>query len=214
MDSSAAAIFEVFWKHLLRKTFDDDLPEDIRASGSSLWFEVVRRLVDQPDSDWWDDKGTSVHERRDDIFLASFVAAIDELEGLQGKDPARWNWGDLHTVSFRVGGLGESGNPLVEILFNRGPFRTSGGASIVNATGWDASKEDYTVRSLPSQRMIVDLADQSRSLGIHTTGQSGHAYHPNYIDMVERWATIQYHPMLWERSQVEAAAVKHLRLIP
>lgn len=214
MDSSAAAIFEVFWKNLLRRTFDDDLPEEIRASGSSLWFEVVRGLVDQPGSEWWDDKATSVEERRDDIFLASFAAAIDELEGLQGKDPSRWNWGDLHTLSFQVGGLGESGNPLVEILFNRGPFRTSGGASIVNATGWDASKEDYQVRSLPSQRMIVDLADLSRSLGIHTTGQSGHAYHPNYIDMVERWATIQYHPMLWERSQVEAGAVKHLRLIP
>jgi penicillin G amidase len=214
MDSSAAAIFEVFWKNLLRRTFDDDLPEEIRASGSSWWFEVVRGLVDQPGSEWWDDKGTIAEEQRDDIFLASFAAAIDELEGLQGKDPSRWNWGDLHTLSFQVGGLGESGNPLVEILFNRGPFRTSGGASIVNATGWDASKGDYQVRSLPSQRMIVDLADLSRSLGIHTTGQSGHAYHPNYIDMVERWATIQYHPMLWERSQVEAGAVKHLRLIP
>ena len=214
MDSPAAAIFEVFWKNLLQRTFDDDLPEEVRASGSSLWFEVVRGLVDQPDSDWWDDKGSPAIEQRDDIFLHSFAAAIAELEGLQGQDPDRWNWGDLHTVSFRVGGLGESGNPLVEILFNRGPFRTSGGASIVNATGWDASKEGYQVRSLPSQRMIVDLADLSRSLGIHTTGQSGHAYHPNYIDMVERWASIQYHPMLWERSQVEAGAVKHLRLLP
>jgi penicillin amidase len=214
MDSSAAAIFEVFWKNLLRNTFDDDLPEEMRASGSSLWFEVVRQLVDQPDSDWWDDEGTPATEQRNDIFLTSFAAAVDELEGLQGKDPARWNWGDLHTVSFRVGGLGESGNPLVEMLFNRGPFRTSGGASIVNATGWDASEDGYQVVSLPSQRMIADLGDLSRSLGMHTTGQSGHAYHPNYIDMAERWAMIEYHPMLWQRSQVEAGAVKHLRLIP
>jgi penicillin amidase len=214
MDSAGAALFEVFWKNLLRKTFDDNLPEDIGASGSSWWFEVVRQLVPQPESVWWDDEGTTPLERRDDIFLSAFSAAVDELEGLQGKDPARWNWGDLHTVNFKVGGLGESGNPLVEILFNRGPFRTSGGASIVNATGWDASGDDYQVRSLPSQRMIVDLADLTRSLGMHTTGQSGHAYHPNYIDMVEHWATIEYHPMLWERSQVEAGAVKHLRLLP
>ena len=213
-DSSAAALFEVFWKNLLRKTFDDNLPEDIQASGSSPWFEVVRQIVPQTDSVWWDDQNTPVREMRDDIFLAAFKAAVDELEGLQGKDPARWNWGDLHTVSFQVGGLGESGNPLVEVLFNRGPFRTSGGASIVNATGWDASKDDYTVRSLPSQRMIVDLSDLTRSQAIHTTGQSGHAYHPNYIDMTERWAAIEYHPMLWERSQVESGTVAHLRLVP
>jgi penicillin G amidase len=214
MDSGAAALFEVFWKNLLQKTFDDDLPEDYRASGSSLWFEVVRRLVGQPDSHWWDDKETLAVETRDDIFLASFIAAVDEMERLQGDDPARWNWGDLHTVTFRVGGLGESGNPLVEFLFNRGPFRTSGGPSIVNATGWDARSGHYQVRSLPSMRMIVDLSDPNRSLGMHTTGQSGHAYHPNYVDMVERWAAIEYHPMLWERSQVEAGAVEILRLAP
>ncbi len=214
MDSPAAALFEVFWRNLLVKTFYDDLPEDFHPRGNSLWFEIVRRMVGQPDSAWWDDKETLAEERRDDIFRDSFIAAVDELEQLQGKDPQRWNWGDLHTVTFQVGGLGESGNLLVEFLFNRGPFRTSGGASIVNATGWDARSGHYRVRSLPSMRMIVDLGDLNRSLGIHTTGQSGHAYHPNYIDMVERWAGIEYHPMLWERSQVEEGAVKVLRLSP
>ena len=214
MSSPAAALFEVFWKNLLQKTFDDDLPEDFRAGGNSLWFEIVRQLVQQPDSGWWDDKETLAVETRDDMFRAAFLAAVDELEQLQGNNPERWNWGDLHTVTFRVGGLGESGNPLVEFLFNRGPFRTSGGPSIVNATGWDARSGHYQVRSLPSMRMIVDLSDLSRSMGMHTTGQSGHAYHPNYIDMAERWAAVEYHPMLWDRSQVEAGAEGILRMSP
>jgi penicillin G amidase len=213
-DSPAAALFEVFWKNLLAQSFNDELPEDFQPRGNSLWFEIVRRLVGQPDSVWWDDTETIEVENRDDIFRRAFVAALDELEQLQGTDPERWNWGNLHTVTFLVGGLGESGNPLVEFLFNRGPFRTSGGASIVNATGWDVRSGHYQVRSLPSMRMIVDLGDLNRSLGMHTTGQSGHAYHPNYIDMVERWAEIQYHPMLWDRSQVEAGASKVLRLAP
>ena len=214
MDSPAAALFEVFWKNLLVKTFNDDLPEDFQPGGNSQWFEIVRRLVDQPDSAWWDDKETMTVESREDIFRDSFTAAVDEMEQLQGKDPERWNWGDLHTVTFQVGGLGESGNPLVEFLFNRGPFRTSGGASIVNATGWNAKSGDYQVRSLPSMRMIVDLEDLTRSVGMHTTGQSGHAYHPNYIDMVQRWSEIKYHPMLWDRKHVEEGAVKVLRLAP
>jgi penicillin G amidase len=214
MDSPAAALFAVFWNNLLDKAFNDDLPQDFQARGDSLWFEIVRQLLEQPDNTWWDNEETIAVEIRDDILRESFAAALDELESLQGTDPARWNWGDLHTVTFRVGGLGESGNPLVEFLFNRGPFRTSGGASIVNATSWDARSGHYQVRSLPSMRMIVDLGDLNNSLGMHTTGQSGHAYHPNYIDMVERWAEIQYHPMLWDRSQVEAGADKVLRLSP
>ena len=32
--------------------------------------------------------------------------------------------------------MGESGIGLIEDLFNRGPFPTSGGKAIVNATGW------------------------------------------------------------------------------
>jgi penicillin amidase len=63
-------------------------------------------------------------------------------------------------------------------------------------------------------RMIVDLSNLSNSLSMHTTGQSGHAFHPHYIDMADPWRSLQYHPMLWERGQVESAAESHLRLVP
>ena len=138
---------------------------------------------------------------------------MSELETRLGKNTANWAWGDLHTVTFRNQSLGESGIAPIEALFNRGPFPTNGGDSIVNATGWDAT-ESYQLDSLPSMRMIVDLSSLANSLTIHTTGQSGHAYHPHYIDMADLWRNIQYHPMLWERSQVEAASDGTLRLVP
>ena len=103
----------------------------------------------------------------------------------------------------------------MDALFNRGAYRTSGGSEIVNATGWDASREQpYEVRSLPSMRMIVDLDNLSNSQTIHTTGQSGHAYHGNYVDMTDAWRKIQYHPMLWEQDMVEGSAEGVLRLVP
>jgi penicillin amidase len=49
---------------------------------------------------------------------------------------------------------------------------------------------------------------------MHTTGQSGHAYHPNYIDMADHWRKIEYHPMLWDEDQVITAAQAHLKLVP
>jgi len=119
----------------------------------------------------------------------------------------------MHYAVFRNQSLGESGIAPIEAIFNRGKFLTSGGESIVNATGWDAV-ESYEVNWVPSHRMIVDLSDLQNSLAIHTTGQSGHAFHPHYIDMADMWRNIQYHPMHWERTAIEDAAEGYLRLVP
>jgi penicillin amidase len=62
--------------------------------------------------------------------------------------------------------------------------------------------------------MIVDLSNLPVSVSLNTTGQSGHAFHHNYDDQVDLWRTIQYHPMLWDQSQVESAAKDHLVLSP
>ena len=217
MDLAAPAIYNVFWKHLLALTFQDDLPEDYWPSGDDNWFEIMRLLVQQPDSAWWDDRATPAIERRDDIFLQALAAGIGELEQAQGSDPARWSWGDLHTITFHNQSLGLSGIAPIEAIFNRGPYRASGGPTSPNATTWNAAASGvatYQVVWMPSMRMIADFSDLSASLSVNTTGQSGHAYHPNYADQVDLWRTIQYHPMLWERSEVESAAAHHLVLTP
>jgi penicillin G amidase len=213
MDSAPAALYNVFWKNLLADTFHDDLPEKHWPEGGGRWFEVMRNLVKEPDNAWWDDRNTPEKENRDQIFARSFAAAVKELEVAQGKNKQKWNWGDLHTITFENQSLGQSGVAPIEAIFNRGPFRTSGGDEIVNATGWSAV-EPYTVESIPSERMIVDLSNFSNSLSIHPTGQSGHAYHPHYIDMADMWRKIEYHPMLWDQAQVEANTESHLHLTP
>ena len=215
MDSQSATIFETFWSHLLQNTFDDDLPTAYWPQGGDRWFELMRNIVQQPDSFWWDDKTTTARiETRDDIFTRSFSDAVDELKSKYGGDPARWPaWGDVHTATFRNLTLGASGVPPIEALFNRGPFPVAGGESIVNATGFDASKS-FEVNWLPSMRMIVDLGNLDNSLTVHTTGQSGHAYAPHYFDMVDLWRNIRYYPMLWSQSSVTAAAQAHLTLVP
>jgi penicillin amidase len=212
MDCAAAALFEAFWKHLLFVTFDE-LGEEHPPTGSAGWYEVVRGLVPRPDDPWWDVVATAEVEGRDAVFGQALAEAVDELEESLGEDPAGWAWGDLHTVTFRSESFGQSGIAPIEALFNRGPYPCAGGASIVNATGWVASR-GYEVVGLPSMRMIVDLSDLSNSLMMHTTGQSGHAYHPHYVDMADPWRYIEYHPMLWDRAQVEGAQEAHLTLRP
>jgi penicillin amidase len=63
-------------------------------------------------------------------------------------------------------------------------------------------------------RAIYDLSDLANSITVHTTGQSGHAYHPHYIDMAARWANVEYDLMLWELDAIIADAEGHLVLMP
>jgi penicillin amidase len=215
MDSAQAALFEVFWKNLMEITFQDELPEDAMPGGGSRWFEVFADLVEDTENEWWDIPSTTPVEDRDFIFNMAFSAAVEELKGRLGGNAEQWTWGDLHTLTLVNQSLGSTGIALIDGLFNRGAYRVSGGTAIVNATGWSATSEKlYAVGGLPSMRMIVDLSDLSNSLTIHTTGQSGHAYHNHYTNMVDPWRNIQYHAMLWDRDQVANEASQHLELVP
>jgi penicillin amidase len=213
IDSPQAALYNVFWKNLMAETLHDDLPEDYWPGGSSLAFEFFRQQIQLPDSYWWDNQATADTETRDQIFIVAFSKAVDEIEQLQGDDPQKWSWGELHTATFENESLGRSGIGLIEALFNRGPFQAPGSSSHVNNMSWNAP-DGFAIYSIPSERMIVDLGNLDNSLSIHPTGQSGHAYHPHYIDMADLWRTTQYHPMLWSTTQVQSAADTHLKLLP
>ena len=213
IESSAAAMFNAFWRNLLQNTFNDDMPEErYYPDGGSRWNEIMRHMDES--SHWWDDTSTAdVVETREEIIKKSFAEGVTELEEMFGSDTSKWKWGDMHASTFRNGTLGESGIGLIEELFNRGPFPTGGGEAIVNATGWSV-RDGYETNWLPSMRMIVDLGTLSNSLTVHTTGQSGHAYHPHYIDLAPLWANIEYYSMLWEQPAIIADAEGHLVLTP
>jgi penicillin amidase len=218
MESAPAALYNSFFYHLLARGFRDDLPEEYWPTGGGRWALTVKNLMSQPDSSWWDDKSTTdTVEKLDDVLRLAFGDAVSELERRFGRDPSNWNWGDMHTLTLTNSTLGASGVPPIEGLFNRGPFRAGGGSLIVNATGWDASKEApdaYTVSSYPSERVVYDFSDFNNSIAIHTSGQSGHAYHPHYTDMTPMWAKIEYYPMWLNLDSVIEDAEGHLVLVP
>jgi penicillin amidase len=218
MDLAAPAVYNAFWKAVLTRTFHDELGEGYWPDGGDQWFEVMRYITQSPDSAWWDDKTTPGIETRDDILSLAFTDAVAELDQLLGKNTSRWAWGDIHSAVFHNQTLGTSGISPIESIFNRGPYRASGGNAIVNATSWNAAETDpkkaYQVAWLPSERMIVDMSNLTASLSVNTTGESGHAFHHNYDDQIDLWRTIQYHPMLWVEQQVLDAAKDHLVLTP
>jgi penicillin amidase len=212
LDSAEAAVFNAFWRELLDLLFTQNLGEAPLPS-SSRAFVIVTQLLDEPQSSWWDIGHSARIERRDDLLRLALTGALDFIERELGNESANWRWGDLHTATFKNQSLGTSGIGPVEALFNRGPVPTSGGTSIVNATGW-RHQTGFEVTSVPSQRLILDLSDWDAGQAIHTTGQSGHAFHPNYDDLIDPWRLIQYHPLPWSRQGVEAQSSFRLVLQP
>ncbi|MBL8056359.1 MAG: penicillin acylase family protein [Anaerolineales bacterium] len=215
MASRPAAIYAAFFRQLLAATFHDDLPEAYWPGGGGDSWLTIRALLPDFHNAWWDDQTTPAVETRDEILRRAFAAGYAELRDTLGPDPRTWQWGRLHGSTFDNESLGRSGVSFIEAIFNRGPFPTSGGTSIVNATGFNVTNaEPYATRSVPSMRMIVDLSNLENTRMIHTTGQSGHAYAAHYIDMADKWRFIQYNLMPFGRAAVEAAAADRLLLVP
>lgn len=141
----------------------------------------------------------------------SFAEACDLLGRRFGDAPHEWAWGRLHTVTFD--------HPLgvvkpLDLIFNRGPLPARGSGDTVNSATFDYSAfaegikpaeigEVFAVQSGVSQRLIVDLSDFSNSLSIHTTGQVGIPFHKHYADMIAPWQEVRYHPLIWEKDEIE-----------
>jgi penicillin G amidase len=212
--SAPAAYYNAVYRHVLLRTFNDELPEGARPTGGDRWFEVLRNLLDKPDDPWWDDVRTAgKQETRDDVLRAAMKDADGELRHRLGDDPAKWKWGDLHKLELTNETFGDSGIGPIEWLFNRGPLRLAGGDSLVDATGSDV-QTGYGVDWVPSMRMIVDLADLDRSRWVNLTGASGHAFDAHYWDQAKLWARGDTTPMRATPETIRREARHTLTLTP
>jgi penicillin amidase len=183
---------------------------------SERWLPWLTDILSDPESHWFDlGKG----EKREDIILMALQATLDELKGMFGDDMQKWGWGRLHQCTF-YHPLGA--NPIMAALFNRGPYPTGGDSTTIWATGGgyhDLSRSgsippEATHLIGPAYRMIVDLGNLRNSLGLLTPGQSGNPASSSYDDQVTAWYQAGYHPMLYDRQDVEQGAQHKLLLSP
>jgi penicillin amidase len=213
-DSVPATLFELFYMHLIRNVLADDIgQENLDKIGLTAKNIFMQDLADQLNASWWDNSNTAEKEDWQDILLQSLADAVVWLEKDQGGNMNDWAWGKLHTTTFEDAVLGASGIAPIEAIFNRGPFPLDSGRGMVNAQAW-LDSEPAIVTHHASERMIVDMSDLDGSRSVIPTGNSGHPYSDHYDDQMPLYLTGQYHPMLFSREAVEAAAVEHLVLQP
>lgn len=126
----------------------------------------------------------------------SLDAAIAQL------GPSPQPWGKVHQVEFR--------HALNRKEFHRGPFPRPGDANTVNNTGGSLARQT----SGASFRQILDLSDWDKSVMTNVPGEVGDPASPHYADLIEEWASGKYHPLLFTRKAVEAAARERIQLVP
>ncbi|MFQ5875985.1 MAG: penicillin acylase family protein, partial [Dehalococcoidia bacterium] len=225
-NSVAGAIPQVFLDRMMHNTFADKLGDELAEAYFGKGAEplpastniylgrstvVLLNLMQDPESPWFDQTGTDQVETRDDIMRLSLREAVDFLREKLGADMNQWQWGKLHQVTFA--------HPLgvvkpLNLLFNKGPFPVGGDADTVCAMGF-LSHEPYDVKSAGvSYRQIIDLGDFSRSVAVTPPGQSGQPGSKHYGDTIDDWLNGRYHPLLWERTDIEQQGEAILTLVP
>ncbi|MCZ7414771.1 penicillin acylase family protein [Streptomyces sp. WMMC897] len=192
-------------------------PDTAQPDGGDRWFEVVRRLLEDPENGWWTARADGLEspaaEGRDEVLARALKDARWELTTKLGKNIDTWSWGRLHRLMLENQTLGTEGPGLVQRLLNRGPWELPGGKDAVNATGWNAAG-GYDVVWVPSMRMVVNLEDFDKSRWINLTGASGHAYHPNYTDQTDLWAEGELLPWAYSEEAVAEATEDTMALTP
>lgn len=205
----APALYEVFWEKLEELTFSDDLEIDFQEI--SRYFRVketgLERILDKPDSPWFDRLDTREKEDRNEIIKQALLAAIQELGKKVSRNRQKWDWAKMHSLKYQH----MLGQNWFLNFFNCGEYPMIGDATTVRAS---FSTNGWKTTGGASCRLIFDLSDLDNSLAVITSGQSGHFLSPHYRDQISLYLNSLYHPLSFSDGAVWKVRDKVMKLVP
>lgn len=203
-ESIGGCVCMVFQHQLARSTFAPilgDLTESYLGLGISQIMPrnglfsrslpLLYQLVREHDDQWFVQMG-ALGRTWDGVMRESLRQTIGFLRERLGNEVSGWRWGRLNTLRFNhpLGII-----PPLGRFFSRGPVKMGGDDNTVAAATLPLHSPFDRNGWAASYRQIVDLGDLSRSISMHTTGQSGHPASEHYDDMIAAWREGRYHPM-------------------
>ncbi len=212
-DDVPTTIFHVFFTHLLKNIFFDKMGEELFRKYifiANIPYRTVPVLLKNPSSSWFDDASTPQVETRDVVIRKSLEEAIQELKASLGGEMKTWQWGIIHTITFRHP---FGSQPPLGSVFNVGPFPIGGSGTTLN-NGEYYLADPYQETLGPSTRQIVDFSDIDAACSIIPTGESGQPMHDHYSDQTPLWLGGEYHTLPIDSVRASALAKHTLRLLP
>lgn len=145
------------------------------------------------------------------LLLPALQRALDLLEKRYGRQPKEWQWGKLHKLLFEHP---LSIVPIVGRSWKSRSYPASGDGYTVNQSDVKMEFPPGEIGIIASCRMIIDVGEWDNSRAALPGGQSGYPASPYYQDGLEDWVNGRYHPMLFTRKKIEAAAEGRIILEP
>ncbi|WDR36638.1 penicillin acylase family protein [Pseudomonas serboccidentalis] len=186
--SADAAIYELFLQESMKQIFLDELgPESspawkaFIANGDLSYAAQADHLLGREDSPFWDDIRTPQKEDKAVILARSLAAAISAGDSQLGGDHKAWQWGRLHSYTWK----NANGQTV------HGPLTAGGDHTTLNTAAF-AWGQDFNTTRAPSMRFIVDFSQTEPLMGQNGTGQSGNPASPNYLNGIDAWLKGQY----------------------
>lgn len=185
--SQAATLFSSFYTHFIRNTLEDNIGSELCAKLLTPYLVyqpdmMLANIINDNSHFLYDDtRTTGVKETRDDIIRKSMGDAVKELKSRLGPDPRKWEWGQVHTMTFK--------HPLGSKLafFNLKPVPANGDGFTINAGLWE-SQNPYAMDSGGVIRMVIDMSNLESVTLTSPPGQSGQYMSPYYKDLASGWA--------------------------
>jgi len=184
MTDKYAELFELWWKTIKDYTWDEFklLPFYAKSPEDAVLLDLIEH---DPENACFDRQGTPEKENASDIILHAFIHAMNEYDKL--KDKKNMNWGDLHKVNLMH-------------LTNIGAFSRTNLSSAGNPEAINAMSSNWG----PSWRMIVELGERPRAVGVFAGGQSGNPGSPGFDNFIDTWNHGKYFELTFYMSGNEA----------
>ncbi|MGK9369867.1 penicillin acylase family protein [Melioribacter sp. Ez-97] len=222
--SQTPSIYSAFLFFLIKNTFEDELGPDLIKEYvilANVPYRKIYELLGEENNFLFDDVTTPRLENKNDILRKSLVDALSYLETNYGTDPVDWQWGKIHSVTFKhmFHGISSLADKLIDI----GPFPIGGdGTTVFNTeysfvTLFDDGQTEYMNHENPfeiilgpSMRYIYDFANPGYIKFIMPTGQSGNFISPHYRDMTEMWLNGKYRVVPLNENEFEEKSAHKL----
>ena len=167
--NNRAVLFEAAMRQLDSQTWDE-LGDNASERPAD---QILAELASDSASAWWDDRRTTVVERRDDLVCNALEAALAGTKQRFGApDDARWQWDRVATANV---------NHLLRIpALSARRIPVQGGPSTLNPSTGSAFGASW--------RMVVELGAETRGWGTYPGRQSGNPLSHHYQDRLASWA--------------------------
>ena len=201
-DSAAAVLYEIYREDLTKAVLHKIAPPALWPLSREFTEYQMLQVLEHPGD--WKAFGSDAEGERNQLLRDALVSAVKRLSMLEGPDPAKWTWGQLHVQVFR-----HSLSPRIKDL---GPVPRSGDGETVGATGFYG--DSYEQIAGASYREIMDTSDWDNSVAINVPGQSGEPGSPHYSDLLPLWSEGQYFPLRYSEAAVKEVTTDKLELGP